>query len=181
MAEVAHDTRVWTTRPRTEVPAWSGRGRRPSKARLVRGECQSQRVDEIAAQLKPDSWQAYAIKEGSKGPMVCEFAFLPGVAVRDGLPGSEVWIVFRRGLGDGAELKVYLSNAPPDTPLRELVRMAGMRWPVETAIKEGKGALGMDHYEVRSWLGWHHHMTECMLAHHYLVRTQRRLKKTLLR
>jgi len=92
-----------------------------------------------------------------------------------------VWIVFRRGLGDGAELKVYLSNAPPDTPLRELVRMAGMRWPVETAIKEGKGALGMDHYEVRSWLGWHHHMTECMLAHHYLVRTQRRLKKTLLR
>jgi len=181
MAEVAHDTRVWTTRPRTEVPAWSGRGRRPSKAQLVRGECQSQRVDEIAAQLKPESWQAYVIKEGSKGPIVCEFAFLRGVAVRDGLPGPEVWIVFRRGLGEDAELKVYLSNAPPDTPLRELVRMAGMRWPVETAIKEGKGALGMDHYEVRSWLGWHHHMTECMLAHHFLVRTQQRLKKTLLR
>jgi SRSO17 transposase len=181
MAEVALDTRVWATRPQTTVPEWSGRGRRPSKVRLAPGECQPQRVDRIAAQLKPESWQAYVIKEGSKGPMVCEFAFLRGVAVRDELPGPEVWIVFRRSLGEDGELKVYLSNAPADTPPTELVRMAGMRWPVETAIKEGKGALGMDHYEVRSWLGWHHHMTECLLAHHFLVRTQQRLKKTLLR
>lgn len=181
MAEVALDTRVWATRPQTTVPEWSGRGRRPSKVRLAPGECQPQRVDRIAAQLKPESWQAYVIKEGSKGPMVCEFAFLRGVAVRDELPGPEVWILFRRSLGEDGELKVYLSNAPADTPPTELVRMAGMRWPVETAIKEGKGALGMDHYEVRSWLGWHHHMTECLLAHHFLVRTQQRLKKTLLR
>jgi SRSO17 transposase len=181
MAEVPHDTRVWTTRPQTVVPEWSGRGRRPSKVQLAPGECQPQRVDWIAAQLKPEVWQPYVIKEGSKGPIVAEFAFLRGVAVREELPGPEVWIVFRRSLGEKAELKVYLSNAPANTPLTELVRMAGMRWPVETAIEEGKDALGMDHYEVRSWLGWHHHMTECILAHHFLVRTQQRLKKRLLR
>ena len=63
-----------------------------------------------------------------------------------------------------------------DTPVSALVRVAGLRWPVETAIEEGKDGLGMDHYEVRSWRGWHHHMTECLLAHHFLVRCQQRLK-----
>ena len=180
-AEVPHHTRVWETRPKTAVPEWSGRGRRPTKERLMPGQPQPQPVDKIATSLKPGDWQVYVIKEGSKGPMVAEFAFLPGVAVRDGLPGPEVWIVFRRSLGQDPELKVYLSNAPTDTPVTELVRVAGMRWPIETAIEESKDGLGMDHYEVRSWLGWHHHITQCILAHHFLVRAQKRLKKGLLR
>jgi SRSO17 transposase len=178
-AEVPHDTRVWKTRPQTAVPEWSGRGPHPTKKRLLPGEPDPQRVDEIAITLQPEEWQPYLIKEGGKGPMVAEFAFLRGVAVRDKLPGPDVWIVFRRSLGEDPELKIYVSNAPVDTPSAELVRVAGMRWPVETAIEEGKGALGMDHYEVRSWLGWHHHMTECLLAHHFLVRCQQRLKRGL--
>lgn len=178
-AEVPHDTRVWKRRPETGVPEWSGRGRHPTKERLLPDEPAPERVDEIAADLKPEDWHPYRIKEGSKGPMVAEFAFLRGVAVRDGLPGPDEWIVFRRSLGDDPELKVYVSNAPPDTPVTELVRLAGLRWPVETAIQECKDGLGMDHYEVRSWLGWHHHMTECLLAHHFLVRCQKRLKRGL--
>jgi SRSO17 transposase len=178
-AEVPHNTRLWHTRPKTAVPEWSGRGRRPTKERLLPGEPNPQRVDAIAASLKPQEWQPYLIKEGSKGPMVAEFAFLHGVAARDELPGADVWIVFRRALSKDAELKVYLCNAPFDVPLTELVRMAGLRWPVETVIEEGKDGLGMDHYEVRSWLGWHHHMTQCLLAHHFLVRCQKRLKRGL--
>jgi SRSO17 transposase len=180
-AEVPCNTRVWEKRPRTGIPEWSGRGPRPTKERLLPGEPGSQRVDDLAAALEPEDWQPYQIKEGSKGPMVAEFAFLRGVAVRDGLPGPDVWIIFRRSLGNNPELKVYVSNAPSDTPVTELVRVAGLRWPVETAIEEGKDGLGMDHYEVRSWLGWHHHMTECLLAHHFLVRCQKRLKKGLRR
>jgi len=179
-AEVPCDTRVWKIRPQTAVPEWSGRGRRPTKERLLPGEPKAQRADEIAASLKPEAWQPYLIKEGSQGPMVAQFAFLRGVAVRDELPGPDVWIVFRRSLGGDGKLKVYLSNAPLDTPVTDLVRVAGLRWPVETAIEEGKDGLGMDHYEVRSWLGWHHHMTECLLAHHFLVRCQKRLKRGLL-
>ncbi len=178
-AEVPCDTHIWKTRPRTAVPAWSGRGRRPTKERLLPGEPEPQRVDAIAAALKPKAWQPYLIKEGSKGPMVAHFAFLRGVAVRDKLPGPDVWIVFRRSLSEDGILKVYLSNASADTPVTDLVRVAGLRWPVETAIEEGKDGLGMDHYEVRTWLGWHHHMTECLLAHHFLVRCQKRLKRGL--
>jgi SRSO17 transposase len=179
LAEVPYNTCLWQTRPQTAVPEWSGRGPRPSKEQLVPGEPKAERVDKIAVDLKPEDWHPYVIKEGSKGPMVAEFAFRRGIAVRNKLPGPDVWIVFRRSLGDETTLKVYLSNAPAETPVRELVRRAGLRWPVETAIQECKDGLGMDHYEVRSWLGWHHHMTECLLAHHFLVRCQQRLKKGL--
>lgn len=179
--EVPHNTRLWMKRPKTGIPAWSGHGPKPTRERALPHEPAPQRVDELAAEIAPDEWTPYVIKEGSKGPMVAEFVFKRGVAVRDELPGPDVWIVFRRSLGDDPELKVYLSNAPAEAPSAELVRIAGMRWPIESAIEESKDGLGMDHYEVRTWLGWHHHMTLSLLAHHFLVRTQKRLKKGLLR
>jgi hypothetical protein len=75
------------------------------------------------------------------------------------------------------EVKIYLSNAPVETPLDELVRVSGLRWPIECCFEEGKSELGLDHYEVRSWPGWHHHMTLVLLAHHFLVRLQKRLNE----
>lgn len=56
-----------------------------------------------------------------------------------------------------------------------------MRWPIATAFEESKGGLGLDHDEVRSWLGWHQHMTVCRLAHHFLVRALLRVKQGLQR
>jgi hypothetical protein len=66
-------------------------------------------------------------------------------------------------------VKTYLSNAPADTSQATLVWLLGMRWPIELAIRDGKEELGMDHYEVRSWRGWHHHLTITLLAQHFLV------------
>ena len=175
-AEIPHNIQVWETRPKTGIPEWGGRGPRPTRERVAEGEPPSKRVDEIAAAVPADDWHPYLIKEGSKGPMVADFAFLRVVEVRDELPGREVWLVLRRSLGDDPELKTYLCNAPADTPYSELARIAGMRWPVETALEDGKDDLGMDEYMVRSWIGWHHHMTEVILAHHFLVRVQQRLE-----
>lgn len=145
LAEVPHDTQVWRSRSATAVPPWSGRGRRPRKARLVSGALAPQRVDHLAATVPANAWQAFLSKEGNKGPLVAEFAFRRGVAVRAGLPGPDVWIVLRRTWGEMSELKVYLSNAPAHTPVMALVRMAGMRWPIATAFEESKGGLGLDH------------------------------------
>lgn len=176
LAEVPHDTRVWTARPRTEVPPAKLKGRPPVRERLCEGEPDPVRVDSLAARLpRGKRWLRYQIKEGAKGPMVAEFAFLRAVAVRDGLPGPDVWVVLRRGLGEKPELKVYLSNAPTTMDYAPMVRVSGMRWPVESAIEESKGELGMDHYQVRGWRGWHHHMTMTFLAHHFLVRLRIRL------
>jgi len=175
-AEVPHDTQVWIERPLTAVPAWSGRGRKPSRERLGAGQHAAEKVASLAARVLPAQWQRRVIKEGSKGPMVADFWAMRVVAVRDGLPGPDVWVVLRRQIDTG-ELKTYVCNAPATTSLETLARLSGMRWPIETCFEEGKQYLGMGDYEVRSWRGWHHHMTLCILAHFFVVRQQQRLKK----
>lgn len=175
-AEVPKNTMVWTHCPKTMIPPWSGRGRKPERLVLIDGEPSPQTVEHIADSLPPESWSRHIIKEGSKGPIVADFAALRVINVRNALPGCEVWLVLRRNINT-AEVKFYLSNAPVDTQLTTLVRISGMRWPIETCFEDGKQFLGMGNYEVRSWIGWHHHMTLCILAHHFLVCLQHRLKK----
>jgi SRSO17 transposase len=177
-AEVPHDTHVWQARPEVAVPDWSGRGRKPTRERLVADAPVPQTVAAVANGLPASAWSQQLIQEGSQGPQLAEFAFVRVSAVRDGLPGPEVSLVLRRSLTDG-ELKTYLCNAPSDIPQERLVRMSGMRWPIETCFETGKQELGMGDYEVRSWQGWHHHMTLVILALAFLVRVQNRLKKTL--
>jgi SRSO17 transposase len=170
LMEVPHDTLVWHQRPATAVPPPSGKkGRPPQRARLVADAPAPLRVDALASDPTLQ-WQAYQIQEGAKGPLIALFAFVRVVLVRDHLPGAEVWLLLRRSLGERPQLKTYLSNAPATTALAILVRKSGMRWPVELTILECKSELGMDQYEVRSWRGWHHHMTMTLLAHHFLVR-----------
>jgi SRSO17 transposase len=175
-AEVPHDTQVWRERPATMVPAWSGRGRKPTREQVVAGAPKAQPVARLAAALPGSLWSRQTIKEGSKGPLVADFVAVRVVTVRDGLPGPEDWLILRRHVLTG-ELKTYLSNASADTPLPTLARLSGMRWPIETCFEEGKQYLGMGDYEVRSWRGWHHHLTLCILAHFFLVRLQCRIKK----
>ncbi len=177
-AEVPHDTRVWRERPDSAVPVWSGRGPKPTRERLLPEAPAPEEVQTIAAALPADQWQQHVIQEGSQGPQVAEFALVRVVAVRDGLPGPAVWLVLRRSVTDG-ELKTYLCNAPADVPQQRLVRMSGMRWPIETCFEVSKQELGMGDYEVRSWRGWHHHMTLVILALAFLVRLTGRFEKTL--
>jgi SRSO17 transposase len=177
LAEVPHATRVWRERPPTAVPPRGKRGPAPPRERVTAEAPAPVRVDTLAAQVPPAQWQRWQIKEGAKGPMVAEFAFLRVVPVREEMPGPESWLVLRRSLGETPELKTYLSNASQSTQPSTLVWASGMRWPVESAIKESKGEVGLDQDEVRGWRGWHHHTTLSFLAHHFLVRQRCRLEK----
>lgn len=172
LAEVPKDTHVYPERPRTAVPAYSGRGRKPTRQRVVQGEA-PQSVEAIAKGMNDDAWERHTIKEGSKGPLLADFMMLRVVAVRERLPADEVWLILRRRPVTG-EIKFYLSNAPHDTPLAAFVRVAGMRWPIESCFEEGKQELGMGDYQLRNWLGWYHHMTLVILAHFFLVRLKLR-------
>lgn len=175
--EVKSTTQVWLKRPEVYIPAWKGRGRHPTRLRLRNPSEKADTVQAIAAHIPAQAWTQATVKEGSKGPIVCEFAFLRVIESRDGLPGPEVWLVIRRNVDNPAELKFYFSNAPADISLLELVRLSGMRWPVEIIFEEGKGEIGFDHYETRSGLGWHHHLLLVSLAHHFLVRLRIKLKE----
>jgi len=175
-AEVACSTRVWWRQPEVHVAPASGRGRRPTKLRLRYPFQRSRRVDAIARRIPRHLWTRYLIKEGSKGPLICAFAFVRVSVVRDGVPGATVWLVIRRNLDDPTVMKFYLSNAPASCPRATLARMSGARWPIERCFAEDKDVVGLDHYETRSWRGWHHHMTLVMLAHHFLVRLRVQLQ-----
>jgi SRSO17 transposase len=176
--EVACSTLVWRRRPAVILPPWSGRGRRPTRLRLRTPSHRPTRVDELVRRLPSlMAWVRCTIKEGSQGPMVYDFAFLRVTEARNGLPGPKVWLVIRRKAEDPTEIKFYLSNAPEDIAYSELVRLSGMRWPIEITFAESKEEVGLDHYETRSWLGWHHHMVLSLLAHHFLVRLRVHLQE----
>jgi SRSO17 transposase len=170
LAEVAADTRVWWRTPPIELPGPSLFGPARTQPRVKRTAPRPQEMRELVTSLPRSAWQRRVIKEGSKGPLTAEFAWLRVTPIRDGLPGPRCWAVFRRTLGAQPEVKFYLSNAPTACPGQEFVRVSGMRWPVETAIEEARGEVGMAHYETRTWSGWHHHMTLSILDHLFLIR-----------
>jgi SRSO17 transposase len=187
LAEVPRTTPVWPlleptsgalrTLPRRWVPPQtaSRKGPVPRREQLHPDSPPKDTVATVAAALPATAWQAYRILEGRKGPLVVEIAAVRVIAVRERLPGPEVWLVLRRQIvepGAEAEVKYYLSNAPPETELGTFAWASGMRWPIESCLEESKGEVGLDEYECRSWRGWHHHMTLVILAHHFLVQQQ---------
>lgn len=152
LARVPSDAQVFAGPPRFEIPPYGGRGRRPNKRRP---SFPPKSVSSLAAE--PGMvWQPVVLSEGAKGPIVAEVACLRVVQARGGLPHQGLWLLVRRD-EDGRH-QYWLSNAPPDVPIEEIVRAAVLRWPIEQCFQEGKGAVGMDHYELRPWQGWHRHM-----------------------
>jgi SRSO17 transposase len=172
--EIPANTRVWLELPQTEVPAWEGRGRKPTRRQLVKGAPPSQRVDALS--VPPEKYQRYTLHEGSKGPLVSDVACIRVVATRDGLPGPEVWLVLRHDVSSG-ERKYFLSNAPVETQQSQLAWLSAARWPVERSIEDCKDELKMNQYAMRSWRGWYHHMTLVMIAHLFLVTLQQEFRE----
>ncbi len=177
LIEVPCDTRAWLHTPAVEPPGCGIMGRPRTHPRVARSAPRPQELRDLAATLPKAAWTRHVIKEGSKGPIVAQFAFLRVTTIRNGLPGPRGWAVFRRQIHPEPELKFYLSNAPATCPRAELVRVSGLRWPVETTLEEGKDELGMDHYQTRSWVSWHHHMAQTFMAHLFLIRLRLVFKK----
>ena len=160
-AEGPPDTQVWRERPATTGPTGSGRGRKPTRARL-------------AAALPANLWSRPPLTDGRQGPIGADFVAGRVVTVRDGRPGPEEgWSRRRHGLT--GDLTPSRSHAAADTRLPTLVRLSGRRWPIDTCVEEGTPHRGMGDDEVCAWRGWHHHLTVCLLAHFCLVRRQCRI------
>jgi SRSO17 transposase len=176
-AEVPNNTRVWLHTPAVE-PAGPGLFGRPRvRARVRLDAPPTQELRTLASNLPKTRWQRLTIQEGSNGPWVADFAWLRVTTVRERLPGPRVWAVFRRSLTEPTETKYYLCNAPVGIAPRTMADMSGQRWPIETIFEEAKGEVGMDQYETRTWVGWHHHMAQTFLAHHFLMQGRAQLKK----
>jgi SRSO17 transposase len=88
------------------------------------------------------------------------------------------WLLCEWPADKDEPVKYWLSNLPPDTALRQLVRLAKLRWRIEHDYRELKDALGLDHFEGRSFRGWHHHTTLVSVAHGFLTLERRRRPPT---
>lgn len=170
LAEVPADTRVWLRRPTIEPPGQGLLGRPRLYPRVKRTAPPPLELRALMTQLPRTRWQRRKIQEGSKGPLMVELACVRVTPVRDQLPGPRCWAILRRSLGSQPETKYYLCNAPANYPQAELAHLTGRRWPIESALEEGKGEVGLDHFETRTWQGWHHHMLHSFLAHLFLMR-----------
>src|SRR5262245_40703518 len=141
-------------------------------------------VKSLLAALVPEGWSRLSAGEGAKGPRWYDWMWLSLAA--PGQPAWRRWLLVRRSLSDPTELTAYVVFAPHVTPRATMVQVAGSRWTIEQCFEEAKGAVGLDHYEVRSWTGWHRHITLALWAYALLtvlradqLPTQEAPKKTL--
>src|SRR5206468_7212402 len=86
-----------------------------------------------------------------------------------GVPGKEQWLLCEWPVDEAAPTRFWLSNLPSKTSLPALARLAKLRWPVERDYQEMKQEIGLDHFEGRSWRGFHHHGALCAAAHGFLA------------
>jgi SRSO17 transposase len=170
-------TQFWLKRPSTEKKEYNYRGEQRSKIILKTPDQKPQTFDSFAKGLNDFYWYRRKVSEGTKGPIEYEFTKRQIVLSHDGLPGEHVWLIIRRTVGDDPIYSYYISNAMVSTRLKLFVWLSGIRWAIEQSFEEAKSELGMDHYEVRKWPGWYHHMMTCMLALYFLWHLKIRLGK----
>ena len=135
------------------------------------------RADAWATRQPAARWQKITVRDGEKGPIEVE-ALMARVETKEGRRvGPEERLVVLRMVEANPKTHFALSNAKPSVPLEDLARVRMTRHRIEELFEAGNGEVGLDHYEVRSWVGWHHHMTLSMLALWFLVLEKRRVGK----
>ena len=139
------------------------------------------RVETQVDQVPAAGWHRLSAGNGAKGLRLYDWAYLPYGG--DAAPGWEKGLLIRRSIAQPDQLAFYLTHATDGTALADLVQVAGTRWAIEAGFPPrtglrpagdpgfaaAKGEVGLDPHEVRSWTGWHRHVTLAMLAHAYLA------------
>ena len=141
--------------------------RRPPRRKAGVGrkrEVPFMRADAWAASRPAEKWTRMTIRDGEKGPIEVEVSTTRVQTKQDGRIGVEERLQVIRAIGSDAKTDYVLTNAKADVPLSEPVRARSERHRVEQVLQEGKGEVGLAQYEVRSWVGWHHHITLCLMA-----------------
>jgi SRSO17 transposase len=127
-------------------------------------------IGRLIKRLPTAAWRRVCWAQGTKGPMAARFAAL---RVRP-TNRTECWLLCERPLIGHGERKAYLLNLPASAGLKDLVRVARGRWPIEQQYRELKDELGLDHFEGRSYRGWNHHAVLAALTYTFLQRERRR-------
>jgi len=177
MVGVSPNLGVWGKPPKVKIPEYRGRG--APATRYDYGAQRPSSVRDVA--LKAKGWKKVRWREGTKGWLESRFLAVrvqPSHGFVDGQPPHrEVWLLGQWPHKEEEPTKYFLADLPATYSLRRLVRLAKSRWKIGQDYQQLKEELGLDHYEGRSWAGWHHHVTLVMLAHAFLTLETLRSKK----
>jgi SRSO17 transposase len=168
---------VWIEPPQPTLLKPRRTGRPPSA--LHYGDQRPLSVKTVAQQAK--GWKTIGWREGSQGRLKSRFwagRVQPSHGFHEGKPPhKEIWLLVEWPESEKEPIKYFFCDLPADYSLRRLVRLAKCRWKIEQDYQQLKEELGLDHYEGRSWQGWHHHVTLVMMAHAFLTLETLRSKK----
>jgi SRSO17 transposase len=132
------------------------------------------RVRALVAELPESAWQRRSAGAGAHGLRLYDWARLELLAGFD--PGWSRWVLARRTIpkraDEPAELAYYVCAGPVETPLEQLIAVAGGRWRIEECFAAAKNEAGLASYQVRDYTAWYRHITLAMLAHAYLSATR---------
>jgi SRSO17 transposase len=178
---LAVDATTTAFHPQTKFSAPERTGKRGRPRTHPKPDRKPEAIEAIVAGLDPERWQTVAFRDGPDGrPVSSRFCFL---RVRAGhgwrrdsrwrpealIPPREEWLICEWPAGEERPSGYWFSNLPADAEPERLARLARLRWTIELDYRQLKGELGLDHYEGRSWLGWHHHTALVSAAHGFLT------------
>jgi SRSO17 transposase len=182
VGEIPRSFSGWLQTPRvTQRPFRKhGRGRGRTTPRLLAGGAPAHSVEyhlNWTPVLKDQPWTRWYVKDTQKGPKVWEAKHVPFVPKDEqGLPTKPLHLIVAHNVCDPAEVKFFLSNAPPETPLQELLQVGFGRWHIERCFEDQKTELGFDHFEGRSYLGLKRHQAITALSHLFLSEVHQELR-----
>ena len=156
VVEVSKNTHGWTRRPQMKVPPATGKGRPATRVIPV---WKAQRVDALTNAprgLRFAPWQRFRVHDTQKGPEVWEFKVGDFFEQSPNAPAKAQRLLIGRNVRTD-EVKYFLSNAPADMPLATLIRVAFSRWRIERCFQDCKSQLGLNHAELRTYVGLHRH------------------------
>ena len=175
---IPSETRCWLQRPQTAEKSYRYKGEDRAKRGVLDPDSAPNTVATVAGCLPASHWYHRKVSAGTKGPIAYALARQRVTLWKDGLPDRTVWLGIKRTVGAAPSYSYAISNAPASTPWRIVVWLSGVRWAIEQCLEESKTELGMDHYEIRKYVGWHHHMLMTMVAHFFLWHVKLKLGKT---
>ena len=174
LVQVKSDTSLHRADAPFVTPAYTGRGRPPVPGyRTAPIQAKA-----LVQAMPPAAFEQVSWRQGSHGMMTSRFTAARVRPANRNLPrnpdGSlpECWLLVEWPEDADAPSDYWISTLPPDTPIAELVRLGKIRWRIEHDYRELKHGLGLDHFEGRTWPGWHHHVT-LVTAAHLFITTQR--------
>ena len=169
IADIPCDTRVWLECPVVEIPKRKGnRGPIPTQPKVAENQPAPIAVRDLFPRLDASTGKRVFIRETERGPLWVKMWAIRVYPVRDELPGPQTWLIVRCDESTG-DIKYQFSNATAETSFERLAYMSHSRFWMERAIEDAKGQAGMADYQLRSWNGWHHHMTMTILAMLFLL------------